>query len=150
MRTTRVLGALALSMAFAACDTPTDVADSCQLNRVNIPALAGDTVTTSSGLRYIVRTPGTGTVAQANSTVTVNYTGYLIDGSVFDSSAGRGPTTFSLAQVIPGFKEGITGMRVGGSRRLIIPANLAYGPQGQGCIPGNSPLIFDVDLLAVQ
>jgi FKBP-type peptidyl-prolyl cis-trans isomerase FkpA len=81
--------------------------------------------------------------------VTVHYTGWLTDGSEFDSSAGDDPVTFPLSGVIEGWTEGVGSMNEGGQRRLIIPAALAYGEQGRPGIPGGATLIFDVDLLTV-
>jgi FKBP-type peptidyl-prolyl cis-trans isomerase len=94
---------------------------------------------------------GTGAEAKTGDVVTVNYTGRLSDGSVFDSSVGRKPLQFMLGigQVIPGWDQGLVGMKVGGKRLLIIPPALAYGSQGIGPIPPNSTLIFEVDLLDV-
>ena len=96
---------------------------------------------------------GTGAEAVAGKTVTVNYVGMLPDGTVFDASANRGPFSFPLGagMVIKGWDEGVVGMKEGGKRRLIIPANMAYGEQGvPGVIPGNATLIFDVELISVQ
>lgn len=96
---------------------------------------------------------GTGAEATPGSTVTVNYTGALPDGTVFDSSVGRGPFTFGLGagQVIRGWDEGVAGMKVGGKRRLVIPADMAYGNQAVGgVIPANATLLFEVELLGVQ
>ncbi|MDP3403019.1 MAG: FKBP-type peptidyl-prolyl cis-trans isomerase [bacterium] len=96
---------------------------------------------------------GTGAEATKGSTVTVNYTGALPDGTVFDSSVGRGPFTFGLGagQVIRGWDEGVAGMKVGGKRRLVIPADMAYGNQAVGdVIPANATLLFEVELLGVQ
>lgn len=98
---------------------------------------------------------GTGAVAQAGDTVTVNYVGSLTNGTVFDASANHGTTGFSFTlgagQVIKGWDQGLVGMRVGGKRLLVIPASLAYGNQAVGnVIPANSPLVFEVDLLNVQ
>lgn len=96
---------------------------------------------------------GTGAEATPGSTVTVNYTGALPDGTVFDSSVGRGPFTFGLGagQVIRGWDEGVAGMKVGGKRRLVIPADMAYGNQAVGgVIPANATLLFDVELVSVQ
>lgn len=95
---------------------------------------------------------GTGATAQAGDTITVNYTGKLQNGTVFDTSVGKQPFVFTLGagQVIPGWDQGLQGMKVGGKRLLIIPANLAYGSQQVGPIPANSTLIFEVDLLDVK
>lgn len=98
---------------------------------------------------------GTGAEAVPGKTVTVNYTGMLPNGQVFDSTSAHGqPFSFTLGagQVIKGWDQGIAGMKVGGKRRLIIPADLAYGAQGagNGAIPPNATLIFDVELLQVQ
>jgi len=96
---------------------------------------------------------GTGKEAAAGSTVTVNYTGALTDGTVFDSSIPRGePFVFKLGEgkVIPGWEAGLLGMKEGGKRVLVIPPQFAYGSQDYGPIPANSTLIFEVELLKVQ
>ena len=96
---------------------------------------------------------GGGEVAVSGSRVTVHYTGRLIDGKIFDSSISRNePFQFILGsgQVIKGWDEGIVGMRVGGKRTMSIPPELGYGPNDYGPIPGNSTLIFDVELLKVE
>ena len=102
---------------------------------------------------------GTGAVATAGRSVNVHYSGWLykasaVDnkGTKFDSSVDRGaPFSFTLGgNVIAGWNQGIVGMKVGGQRRLIIPPSLGYGASGQGAIPGNATLVFDVQLLAVN
>lgn len=83
--------------------------------------------------------------------VTVHYTGALVkDGTVFDSSLERGqPATFALSGVIKGWTEGVPGMKVGGKRRILIPASMAYGDQGSATIPANSDLVFDIELVKI-
>jgi FKBP-type peptidyl-prolyl cis-trans isomerase len=95
---------------------------------------------------------GTGATAVSGDTVTVHYIGTFTNGTKFDSSYDLNqPFTFRLGagQVIAGFDQGVTGMRVGGKRRLTIPPSLAYGSQGQGSIPPNTTLVFEVDLLSI-
>lgn len=110
--------------------------------------------TTSSGLKYYDFEVGDGATAAAGNQVAVHYTGWLEDGTKFDSSIDRGePLLFALGvgQVIPGWDEGVTGMQVGGRRQLVIPANLAYGDRGAGgVIPPGATLIFEVELLEVR
>jgi FKBP-type peptidyl-prolyl cis-trans isomerase len=98
-------------------------------------------------------TEGEGAEAKADSTVTAHYTGALAKtGVIFESSKDRGePATFPLAQVIKGWQEGVPGMKEGGKRRLIIPAELAYGEQGSPpAIGPNEPLVFDIELVSVK
>lgn len=94
---------------------------------------------------------GSGKEAKGGSRISVHYTGLLTDGTVFDSSLRTGqPFTFNLGagEVIPGFDEGISGMKVGGKRILVIPSDLAYGANGVGPIPPNATLIFEIDLVS--
>jgi len=95
---------------------------------------------------------GTGDEAQAGDTVSVNYTGWLWHGKEFQSTVGGDPFPFTLGQgdVIKGWDQGIVGMKVGGTRRLTIPPDLAYGAAGKGDIPPNATLVFEVELLAVE
>lgn len=103
------------------------------------------------GLRYEVLKPGTGPYPTANDTVKVNYTGTLLDGTVFDSSVERNePATFALKDVIPGWTEGIQKINQGGKIRLYVPPQLAYGDEARPGIPPGSTLIFDVDLLQIN
>ena len=112
----------------------------------------GSAKTTASGLRYIIEKEGEGEAPKATSSVTVHYTGYLLNGSKFDSSIDRGqPATFGLNQVIPGWTEGLQLLKPGGKAKLIIPANLGYGANGYPpVIPPNSWLVFDVELIKVN
>lgn len=114
----------------------------------------GTEVTTASGLKYTDLVVGTGATPQRGQTVTVHYTGTLASGKKFDSSYDRGtPADFRIGvgAVIKGWDEGLISMKVGGKRKLVIPSNLGYGPQGRPPdIPGNSTLIFDVELLGVK
>jgi FKBP-type peptidyl-prolyl cis-trans isomerase len=118
---------------------------------------AGETsaeVTTPSGLKYTDLVQGTGATPQTGQTVTVHYTGTLENGKKFDSSRDRGtPADFRIGvgQVIKGWDEGLMSMKVGGTRKLVIPSALGYGPMGRPPdIPGNATLVFDVELLGVK
>ncbi|MFA5242559.1 MAG: FKBP-type peptidyl-prolyl cis-trans isomerase [Sulfuricella sp.] len=109
--------------------------------------------TTGNGLIYEDITPGEGTEATAGRMVSVHYTGWLTDGSKFDSSKDRNdPFTFPLGagHVIKGWDEGVRGMKEGGVRKLTIPPQLGYGARGAGgVIPPNATLVFEVELLKV-
>jgi FKBP-type peptidyl-prolyl cis-trans isomerase len=111
-------------------------------------------VTTSSGLKYKDLQRGQGAAAKPGDVVTVHYTGWLKDGTKFDSSLDRDkPFTFTLngGKVIKGWDEGVAGMKAGGKRKLIIPPNLAYGDRGAGgVIPPNAELTFEVELLTIE
>lgn len=109
--------------------------------------------TTASGLEYIKVNESDGAQAEAGKTVSVHYSGYLLDGTMFDSSVERGqPISFPLGQgrVIAGWEEGIALLKVGEKAQLTIPSNLAYGERATGPIPANSTLIFDVELVDVK
>jgi FKBP-type peptidyl-prolyl cis-trans isomerase len=126
------------------------------------PACVGNTTspTVFAPFNTIDLIVGTGTQATSGSTVTVNYTGWLYDstklpdhkGVQFDTSAGRTPLSFTLGQgaTISGFDQGVTGMQVGGTRRIVVPPSMGYGQVRVALIPPNATLIFDVTLLDVQ
>lgn len=108
-------------------------------------------VKTESGLVYLETQAGSGKSPTLSDSITVHYHGTLEDGTVFDSSVERGePITFGLGMVIPGWQEGLQLMKEGGKAKLTIPGDLAYGPRGQGSIPPNATLVFDVELISVH
>ncbi len=117
------------------------------------PTVDTEPTFTDTGLGIIDIVEGTGQTPEAGQTLAVHYTGWLSDGTKFDSSLDRG-TPFELAlgagQVIAGWDEGLATMKVGGKRRLIIPAELAYGDAERTGIPPNSELTFDVELLEIK
>lgn len=109
--------------------------------------------TTASGLKYAIIKEGEGELVAKEKQVTVHYSGFLLDGTKFDSSVERDePFTFvaGVGQVIPGWDEGVQLMKKGSKARFIIPSNLAYGDRDLGKIPPNSALIFDVELLDIK
>ncbi|GJG86272.1 peptidyl-prolyl cis-trans isomerase [Gemmatimonadetes bacterium T265] len=117
-----------------------------------IPSVAGPVVT-QYAMRYVDVAVGTGAPAEPGQVYTVHYTGWLRDGTRFDSSRDRGePIRFEQGRrrVIAGWDAGFEGMRVGGRRRLFIPYQLAYGVRGRGPIPPRAELIFDVELVGVS
>jgi FKBP-type peptidyl-prolyl cis-trans isomerase len=112
-------------------------------------------VTTKSGLKYVDQKSGEGPEVKSGDLVRVHYTGWLKDGKKFDSSKDRGtPFSFTLGagRVIKGWDEGVPGMKVGGVRKLTIPADMAYGDRGAGggLIPPKAELTFEVELLKIQ
>jgi peptidylprolyl isomerase len=114
--------------------------------------VTGEPTKTASGLEYWDIKVGTGAVAETGQHVAVDYTVWLVSGKKIDSSVGGHPYEFMLGagQVIKGWDEGISGMKVGGRRQLHIPPDLAYGAAGRPSVPPNSALIFDVRLVNVK
>jgi FKBP-type peptidyl-prolyl cis-trans isomerase FkpA len=119
------------------------------------PALDIDLSTythTANGLYYKDLVVGTGARADSGKTVSVHYTGYLADGTMFETSTKGEPYTFPLGRggVVQGWDQGIPGMMVGGKRQLVIPSSLGYGDMGQGPIPGGAIMVFTVELMGVK
>jgi peptidylprolyl isomerase len=116
--------------------------------------MAENMETTPSGLQYVDVKVGTGASPKQGQTAVVHYTGWLVDGKKFDSSKDRGqPFSFALGrgQVIKGWDEGVATMKVGGTRKLVIPPDLGYGARGAGgVIPPNATLTFEVELLEIR
>jgi FKBP-type peptidyl-prolyl cis-trans isomerase len=114
-------------------------------------ACGEDTPSGPSSLTLEEITVGTGATAVTGDTVNVYYTGAFLDGRVFDSLTSGTPLSFRIgaAAVIPGFEQGVVGMKVGGKRRVTIPADLAYGSSGRGSIPPNTPLRFEIELVSI-
>jgi FKBP-type peptidyl-prolyl cis-trans isomerase len=139
--------------------SPTQISITAPVNAIitGQPASAGanmdNVITTADGLRMQDLIVGTGQEVKNRDTVTVNYLGTLLDGTKFDSSYDRNQsftTQIGVGQVIKGWDEGIVGMKVGGKRKLTVPAALGYGDQPAGSIPPNSTLVFEVELLGVK
>jgi FKBP-type peptidyl-prolyl cis-trans isomerase FkpA len=155
--TVLVLGAVVVACGDSGARDDAPAVASSQVTTTYAPELDVDLERmgrTDSGLFIEELQAGDGELAEPGRTVLVEYTGWLPDGRQFDSSrqAGRRPIDFVLGQgdVIPGWEEGLQGMRVGGRRRLVIPPSLAYGTEGTGgVIPPNATLVFDVELVGV-
>lgn len=133
-------------------------APQCAARPFEIASASGDTVTTTTGLRYVDGAPGTGAPLAWCRTVIVHYTGYLLDGTEFDSSRDIDrPLVFTpgLGAVIDGFEQGVIGMHACGTRRLIIPPDLGYGAEprrnaaGDIIVPANSTIVFDIEVLEI-
>ncbi len=145
---TFTLVALAAALGFAASARAEDKKD----DAMKMPSLEDKGwKKQDNGLKIWDVKEGKGEEVKADATVKVHYTGWLTDGKVFDSSRKGGePISFGLNEVIKGWTVGVQGMKVGGTRRLLIPAELGYGARDKGVIPPNSTLVFDIELLEVK
>jgi FKBP-type peptidyl-prolyl cis-trans isomerase len=168
----KITAALAmLALALAGCqqssqNAPADNAPAATSDAASVPAetpaaagipqvqMTGEEVTMAGGLKVQDISVGDGAVAEKGMAAKMHYTGWLPDGTKFDSSLDRGtpfPFTIGAGGVIKGWDEGVPGMRVGGKRRLTIPPDMAYGARGYPpVIPPNSTLVFDVELVGLQ
>lgn len=148
------LGALIVAVA-ALASVSAHAADPALSEQANSAFLAANAkkpgvVTTASGLQYRIVQNGFGKRPTSFDTVTVNYKGQLINGTVFDSTEPGLPANFPVNGLIPGWTEALELMREGDHWQLVIPANLAYGARGQGAaVPPNQTLVFDLELLKV-
>lgn len=136
-----------------AVEEPTEEDEAVEAARTLGTPSDNELVTTSSGLRYIDVSAGEGEAAKSGDTAAVHYTGWLVNGTKFDSSVDRGePFLFPLGagRVIRGWDEGVDGMMVGGVRKLIVSPELGYGSRSIGPIPPDSTLIFEVELLGIE
>src|SRR5262249_3999977 len=131
-----------------------EIRDAVVVNVISPPTKVGETKSTETNLKYTTLTEGNGAEAKPGKVVAVHFVGTFPDGQKFDSSRDRGESfSFQLGKgfVIRGWDEGISGMRVGERRKLIVPPELAYGPTGKApVIPANATLVFDVELLEVR
>lgn len=142
---------LCLSFCLTACKKDDYAETDEQLIQDYIAANNLDAESTEEGVYYVIESEGTGERPTSSSTVEVHYEGFLLNGTKFDSSIDRGETLIiSLNNVIAGWRIGIPLFKEGGRGTLIIPSRYAYGANGQGTIPSNSVLIFDIDLRDVQ
>ena len=155
----RSLFAVLLPLTFAAClngtepvtfpNIPIESTNFAPALNVNLAA----STKTSTGLYYRDITVGTGAAVATGQQATITYVGQLANGATFDQSNPSNPTfpfVLGAGQVIPGFDQGVLGMKVGGVRQLIIPPELGYGAASNGAIPGNSVLVFSVTLVSIK
>lgn len=155
---TRILSLLALCsllwVSFSSCNKeckPKPV--SAEADALTAFAIANgmtDVQVHSSGIHYQIVDPGTGATANPDSYITITYVGKFLDGEIFDQQSTPNSTAWPLAGLIEGWRIGIPLIKEGGHIRLLVPSALAYGCEGRGVIPGNTPLFFDVSLVDVQ
>jgi peptidylprolyl isomerase len=151
----KILITAVAAASIAGCNTSKTEQQGANQGAENTAISTDAKVTTKTGLKYTVLKEGepNAPVAKAGDTVRVHYTGWLTNGSKFDSSVDRNqPFEFKLGagNVIPGWDEGVAGMKVGEKRKLVIPPELGYGARDMGPIPPNSTLIFEVELLGIK
>lgn len=148
----RYLGLICIALlVFTSCAKRKAEKQAEEQNQIILDYIADNNLTataTGSGLYYVIDTQGTGDFPTSSSDVTVAYKGYLVDGTVFDESTAAG-VTFNLQGVIAGWTEGIPYFKEGGEGLLLIPSALGYGASGSGSIPGNTVIIFEVELIDV-
>jgi peptidylprolyl isomerase len=149
---------LLLSAALLTGCVHTPEAPQCTATPFDVASVSGDTVTTTTGLRYIEGLPGSGAALPWCRAVIVHYTGYLLDGTKFDSSRDIDrPLLFTpgYGDVIAGFEQGVISMRTCGTRRIVVPPGLGYGAEprrdqtGQIIVPANSTLVYDIEVLEI-
>lgn len=149
--------ALLTAAVAVSCIDPLEVPP-CNETTVTPISASADTVNTNTGLRYVEGLAGRGLAAEWCETLALHYSAYLLDGTKFDSSEVDNPLVFTpgLGGLIDGLEQGVVGMRMEGTRRLIIPPDLGFGPNprrdqnGDIVVPGNSTLVFDIEVLAVN
>ena len=154
-RVARILAAVAVGIAFTACTPEAPVAPAPTIEETTFASSLNITLSsmtkTTSGLYYQDTQAGGGVAAANGNQLTVHYTGYLSNGTSFDTSIGKSPFPFTLGAgaVIKGWDEGLVGVKVGGTRKLVIPPSLGYGASAQPSIPANSILVFTVQLVSI-
>jgi FKBP-type peptidyl-prolyl cis-trans isomerase FkpA len=147
------LGPFLMLATLAACTIDEDILDPTEYEYDPELSIDLDEMTkTESGLYFEETTVGEGDIAAAGDSVNVLYTGWLPNGTEFDTNRDTEVLlgfTIGVTPIIPGFAEGVAGMREGGARKLVIPPHLAYGARGQGIIPPNATIVFEIELVSV-
>ena len=155
MRATIRFATALAAIALASCTPEASTGPAQDITTTTFASSLGITLSamtkTASGLYYQDSPAGTGVTATSGNHLTVNYTGFLTNGSTFDTSIGKTPFGFTLGQgaVIAGWDEGVAGMKIGGTRKLVVPSNLGYGATAVGSIPPNSILVFSIQLISI-
>jgi FKBP-type peptidyl-prolyl cis-trans isomerase FkpA len=156
LRLPRVIATLAITCIAGACslDATENVPPVISLEEQQWGSSLGIDLTSmtklASGVYIKDNVLGTGDAVSGSPTIRFYYSGYFASGVQFDSNVGQpAPLEYALSELIPGFLSGLQGMQVGGRRRLVIPSALGYGPAGQGLVPPNANLVFDIELVGV-